>query len=153
MVLRMRGLPWEPIPGKQSMHIPVDINDNGEDPERDSGCEVRPTEALDDDVPVELRGGTDKLNISRKAIAKYGATEGCPGCNDLAKRGDRFGKITYKHSDTCRDRIIENMKSDPEYRKLLEKHGVAMAMVDAGALTKEQMNMKRHQAVNAIAEI
>ena len=50
-VLNMKGSPWEPIPGKQSMHIPVDVEDIGDDPEGDSGCEVRPTEALDDDVP------------------------------------------------------------------------------------------------------
>ena len=31
LVLGMRGTPWEPVPGKQGMHIPVDVDDNGED--------------------------------------------------------------------------------------------------------------------------
>ena len=127
MVLQLKGLPWEPVPGKQSMHIPIDVNDNGEDPEGDGGREVRPTDTLDDEVPVETRGSTDKLHISRKAIAKYGATVGCQGCNELARRGMQPGKITYKHSDECRKRIIEHMKEDPEYRRLLERHGFTLS--------------------------
>ena len=71
------------------MHIPVDIHDNGEDPERDRGVETRPIDALDDENPVEVRGSQDKLHISRKAINKYGMTTGCLGCNDLARKGDR----------------------------------------------------------------
>ena len=152
-VLRMRGSPWEPVPGKQSMHIPVDVDDNGEDPEGDEGCETKPTDALDDEVPVELRGGVDKLHISRKAIARYGATIGCPGCNDLSKRGQRPGKITYKHSDECRNRIIENMEGDPEYKKLLERHGVTIGMLNAEVLTEVQVNIRKHQVEKAIEEI
>lgn len=72
MILQMRGSPWEPVPGKQNMNIPVDVDDSGEDPEGDNGCEVRPTGTLDDDVPVETRGSLDKLHISRKAIMRYG---------------------------------------------------------------------------------
>ena len=93
MVLGMRGSPWEPVPGKQGMHIPVDVDDSGEDPEKDCGHEVRPTEALDDEIPVETRSNTDKLHISRKAITKYGVTTGCPGCNEIMRRGNRPGQI------------------------------------------------------------
>ena len=48
---------------RKGMHIPVDIDDGGDDPEGDGGKDVRPARALDDDVPVELRGGLDKLHV------------------------------------------------------------------------------------------
>ena len=153
MVLGMRGSPWEPVPGKQGMHIFVDVDDNGEDPEKDCGREVRPTEALDDEDPVETRYNADKFHISRKAITKYGVTIGCPGCNELVKRGDKPGKITYTHSDECRHRIIEHMKEDLEYRRLLEKHGFNIGIVQAEGLTQAQMQAKKHHLLQAIIEV
>ena len=45
------------------------------------------------------------------------------------------------------------MKGDPEYRKLLEKHGVTMGMINAGVLTRDQVNTKKHELEEAIAEI
>ena len=132
LVLGMRGSPWEPIPGKQGMYIPVDVDDSGEDPEKDCGHEVRPTEALDDESLVETRRNIDKLHISRKAIAKYGVTTGCPGCNEIMRRGNRPGKIMYNHSDECRHRIVEHMKGYPEYRRLLDKHGFDIGMIQTG---------------------
>ena len=111
LILQMRGSPWEPVLGKQNMNIPVDVEDDGEDPEGDHGCEVRPTGTLDDDVPVETRGSLDKLHISRKAIIRYGPIIGCPGCNGLARRGPKQqGKINHHHSDECRTRIVEYME-------------------------------------------
>ena len=85
MVIQMRGLPWEPVPGKRGMHIPVDVDDQGDDPEGDRGRDVRPTGALEDEDPVELRGGLDKLHISRKATIKFGHIVGCAGCNELLR--------------------------------------------------------------------
>ena len=152
MILQMRGSPWEPVPGKQNMNIPVDVEDNGGDPERDG--EIRLTGALDDDVPVEARGGPDKLHIFRKAIIRYGSIVGCPGCNDLARRGPgQQAKINYHHSNECRARIIEHMKGDPEYRCLLEKHGYIVGMAQNEASTKAQVNEKKHQVQEAMVEI
>ena len=153
LVLGMRGLPWEPVPGKQSMHIPVDVDDIGDDPERDNGSKARPTEALDDEIPVDTRGSSDKLHISRKAITKYGATTGCPGCNELMKRGQRPGKIAYKHSDECRNRIVEHMRGDPEYRRLLEKHGLDLGVIQSEVFTQDQLQRRKHQVQMVITDI
>ena len=154
LILQMRCSPWELVLGKQNMNIPVDVDDDGEDPEGDNGSEIRPTGTLDDDVPVETRGGLDKLHIFRKAIIRYGSIVGFPGCNDLARRGPgQQGKINYHHSNECRARIIEHMKGDPEYRRLLEKHGYIIGMVLNEALTKVQVNEKKHQVQKAMAEI
>ena len=87
MVYVMRGAPWEPVPGKRVMDIPVDVDDNGDGPERDDRRELKPTEALDDEIPVEPRGSTDKPRIYRKAITRYGSIAGCPGSDELTKRG------------------------------------------------------------------
>ena len=65
------------------MHILVDVEESGEDFEGDRGMEFKFTEALDDEVPVELRGSAHRLHISRKAIAKYGLTVGCQGAMTL----------------------------------------------------------------------
>ena len=153
MILQMRGSPWEPVPGKQTMHIPIYVDEESENPEDDDGREVKPTETLDDEVPVETRGSTDKLHISKKAITRYGATIGCPGCNDLVRRGSRPGKINYHHSDECRRRIIEYMKDDPEYRRLLEGHGFTINTVQGEVFTKEQAQEKKHQVERAIQGI
>ena len=136
LVLHMKGLAWEPVPGKRNMHIPVDINDDGGDLEGDYGKVVRPAEALDDDVPDEVRGGLDKLHISRKAIAKYGPIPGCPGCNEVARRGHLPGKFMYHHSEACRQRVINHMKSDPEYRRLLHKHGYTLEVCTVEVMSK-----------------
>ena len=78
LVLGIRGLPWEPIPGKQSMRIPVDVNENGDDPEGDNGSketmeawedllsQANPTEGMADlkavtDWSNEIKGGHDWL--------------------------------------------------------------------------------------------
>lgn len=66
MIFGMRALSWEPVPGKQGMHIPVDVNDNGEDPGGDSGREVDPTEALDDEIALETRSGIHKPHVSER---------------------------------------------------------------------------------------
>ena len=153
MIFSLKGVPWEPIPGKESLHIPVDIEDDGKDPEGDCGRAASPANNLDAETPIELRGGTDKLHISRKAIAKSGVTTGCACCNDLARRGHNGGKLIYHHSGACRTRIIEHMRDDPEYRRLLEKHGYTMAMSNGDAMTKEQIQEKIHQMKKAIMEI
>ena len=152
LVMHMRGWLWEPILGKPSMHIPVEIHDNGEDPERDYGVASRPIDVLDEHR-VEVRGSSDTFHISRKAINKYGMTIGCPGCNDLANRGQRKSTLIYNHSDECRNRIIDMMKGDPEYKRLLEKHGYAMALDHMELRTKERLQEINHNIQGAIDEI
>ena len=70
-----------------------------------------------------LRGGPDKLRVSRKAIARYGATEGCRACTAIEGMGHLRNKLNCNHSAECRRRIIKLMQVDPKYRGLMEKHG------------------------------
>ena len=45
------------------------------------------------------------------------------------------------------------MNDGPEYRKLLEKHGLAIGMIQSECMTKEQVSDKNHQVEAAILEI
>ena len=153
MVIHMRGSPWEPVPGKPNMHILADVDEEREGFEGEHARDVRPTEALDDVVPVEVLGSLDKNHISRKAIIRYGVTVGCPGCNVLIRRGAQSGKINYHHSNNCRKRIIGHLKGDPEYRRLLEKHGLSVGMVQREVLNEAQMEEKQNQVQSAINEV
>ena len=49
-LLGMNGTPCEPIPGKPSQHIPVDVVDDGEYMGLDSENEELPTEIINDEV-------------------------------------------------------------------------------------------------------
>ena len=88
-----------------------------------------------------------------KAIAKYGMTTGCPGCNEIAKQGQNLRKLTYHHSNACRDRAVGLMNADQEYKNMLEKHGYAMEITNVGILTEEEIREKMHQIKRAIMEI
>ena len=41
------------------MNILVNIDDVGDDPERDDVEDEKPAETLDEEIPVETRGGTN----------------------------------------------------------------------------------------------
>ena len=74
-------------------------------------------------------------------------TTGCPGCNDLARKGQQSGKINYHHSNECRARIVELMKTDPEYRRFIEKHGLTLGLDGMETMTEKQIQEKVHQEV------
>lgn len=62
------------------------------------------------------------MHISRKAIDKYGATEGCPACASIARWGHLTGRFGYNHNEACRNRIKELTTDDPEYGELIQRH-------------------------------
>ena len=109
------------------MRIPVAIEDNGavvgDDDMENQDADVDDEDEREDVQHPTFRGGPDKLHVSRKAIAKYGATEGCAACTAIKRLGHRKGKLNHNHNEECRQRIIRLMTEDPEYRKLMDKHG------------------------------
>ena len=137
----------------RNLHIPVDIQDDGDDFEGDRGREIKPPDVLDDEAQVETRGGPDKLHGSRKAVAKYGATFDCPGCSDLARHGRSQGKLIYSHSDACRALMGESMGDDLGCRRLMEKHGCTMAVDNAAGVIRDEIQEKIHQMQKALYEI
>ena len=96
---------------------------------------------------------THSLHISRKAINKYGTTEGCPACNVISKREHIPRRIGYNHSAACRERINAEMQQDPEYRKLMHKHEAHHGAGDVEIFTEAQINERRHNLQKAIHTI
>ena len=120
----MVGTPWELVPGKQSQHIPVAISDEGE-VISDEMEQKQPARRDGDEEDVDRHTPNvtpHNMHVSRKAIAKYGQTEGCPACDAIGRREHVPGKLGYNHNDTCRRRIMNEMMDDPEYRRLMQKH-------------------------------
>ena len=120
-VLEMRGLPWEPVPGKPGQHIPVNINEHGQCDDHDYD-DLQPQPTIDEEAETEriYKKGADEFHVSQRAIAKFGETPRCPACRAIQKRGAGMGRIGFNHSQNCKERITELMKLDPEYSQLVD---------------------------------
>ena len=154
LVLSMKGVPWEPVPGKKGQHILVEVNEDGQAPDEQEENQSDVGEKnLDETEEVEIQNKAHQIHISRKAIAKYGSIEGCPACNWLIKWGPRAGKLVYSHSTTCRKRIVQKMKEDPEYRRLVQKHNLDQEPGELEMITEAQVRERRHNIQKAILTI
>ena len=106
MVVQMGGFPWEVVPGKQGILVPVEIREDGDVVDGRYEEEVKKIpidEEADEDV--KFKGGQDKLHISRKAIEKYGPTAGCPACTAIERRKhltNPSGRLGANHNEICR---------------------------------------------------
>ena len=122
-VLGMQGAPWQPVPGRHGQHILVEINENGEMLDEEEENETPPREDKNfDEEDLDYQKKTHSLHVSRKAILKYGTTEGCPACNAINRRGHLGGRVGYNHNEICRRRVMQAMLEDLEYRLLVYKH-------------------------------
>ena len=74
----------------------------------------------DEDNGVRLRGGLDRLHISKKAVGNYGTIDGCPACEIIKKKGHQPGRLGQHHSQECRERITTAMQDNPVYQQLVE---------------------------------
>ena len=92
----IRGSPWQPTPGKDSLEVPVRIQ----------LPHVVDTSSLPP-KPVEI--ARNRAVYIRKPIElqKYGYTDGCAGC-----RAAREDTAPRPHSQACRTRIEEAMARD-----------------------------------------
>ena len=101
----------------------MEINENGQETDMESETNKVPDNDNEgEDAGDKLRGGPDRLHVFRKAVNKYGMTNGCPACRDIERRGHTPGRLGYNHNQICRQRIFNEMTKDPEYRNLVDKH-------------------------------
>lgn len=86
-IKELKGLPWEPIPGKGKRDIgaKILIEEIEEKPDKMEEVEDR----------VMLR----RVRITKEDVNKYGPTKGCKGCREVLKGG------TWVHSEDCRKRM------------------------------------------------
>ena len=123
----MQGVPWQPVPTRHGQHILVEIDENGDVPNEIEENETPPKEdagADEGDPEYQKQKQMHGLHVSRKAIMKYGTTEGCPA---------------YNHNITCRTRILQAMRDDPAYRRLVHKHQPHQQAGDIEILTEAQV--------------
>ena len=135
----MRGTTWEFVPGSDTQHIPVSIDERGVAQREDDITQS--AEPIDDETEdiVNPKVNFDKLHVSQKAVRKYGPTPGCQACGIIVRRGHTTGRVGYNHSNACRARIIEQMRNDPEYRGLMQKQARQQEENQIEAFTKEEI--------------
>ena len=122
VILNIRGTPSELVPGRVDPRIPVAIDESGTRVEYEE-TKGPSRDDIGDETPESVKKpGHDKLHVSRKAMAKYGPTDGCAACIAISLRGHLPGKLGHNHNDECRQRILKEMEGDPQYRELLKKH-------------------------------
>lgn len=153
----VKGTPWEPVPGKVDRRIPVAIDEKGnrvQPTEEDDDNEEQPQIDDEEETTMQFREGPDKFHVSKRAIERYGPTEGCPACTHISQRSFVSCRVGMNHNDMCRKRITSAMKEDPQYRRLMQKHqrDAHVTMVDqlsvkleeqAGNLRKSTQRMKQ----------
>ena len=107
----------------------------------------------EDEQEPEHSNKHHSLHVSRKAISKYGTTEGCPASNAINRRGHVAGRIGYNHSSACRERDKADMQNDQEYKRLMYKHEVHQEAGNLEMLTEAQVRERHHNVLRAIAAI
>ena len=156
-VFNMKGTPWEPVPGNIDRRVPVAIDSEGNGvqlhDDDDEGEQVH--EGEDEETPMQFREGNDKFHVSRKAIEKYGPTDGCPACTSIIMTGMTKGRVGVNHNDTCRKRVLSEMRSDPAYRQLMQKHESKLAVIHNNNSMKEdnvQSVVQRYVVMESMKE-
>ena len=148
-IINVKGTPWEPVPGRTDRRVPVGIDErgNGVQPLVDEDeAQERPM-SEGEEAPMQFRGGPDKFHVSKRAVERYGPTEGCLACTSMTKRGIASGRIGINHNDQCRKRITDAMKDDPHYHTLVKKHetgnNVDTVESDRTRLEEQRGNLKK----------
>ena len=113
-----RGLPWTPRPRATTMPAPLEGGPTVGPP---GGTAVPPA----GDAP-RVR----KLYVLKADIDKYGGSNDCPACTEMAAGGKRIST----HSEECRMRITELMARETE---------------DPVVQLRFQRHQERHQEVPA----
>ena len=80
----MKGTPWQPIPGRDSVDIRCRVNI----PQDERPITPAPT-------PKDEEGGVKRANIFKDDLLKFGYTVGCQGCKAAIR-----GKAAQSHVST-----------------------------------------------------
>ena len=85
------GLPWQPVPGRDSTEPPICVRVPGEDNEI-----LQPVEG------VKREFAKRSFKISHEHVKKHGLSEGCRGCLNADA-----GATAVNHTPKCRERFIK----------------------------------------------
>ena len=103
-----KGLPWQPVPGRESLEPPIKVTVPDEDRALLKPVEIQRREL----IKLDFR-------INRSMVKDYGLTEGCRGCLNA----DSGNPIALNHSAHCRQRFFEIIgdKHPEQLTKVTEK--------------------------------
>ena len=150
----MQGVPSQPVPSRDGQHAPVEINHDVDTLGEVGEDEMPPKEnAGTDEEELEYQKKAHNLHASRKAIQKYGTTDGCPACSATNRRGHVLGNVGRNRSAICRARIVEAMLEDPEHLRFVYKHEPQQQAGDVEIFIEEQVAEKRRKMAKAIQSI
>ena len=87
---KMRGSPWEPVPGRGSTELRVNVH--------------IPTSS-EEPIPHETgrEGGVHRFRIMRDDIKRFGLMPMCPGCTAVNR-----GEPAQSHSEACRKKGLKS---------------------------------------------
>ena len=97
----MSTTPW--TIGKQSKRHELTLENN----------EEKKIVKVDDS---EMPGDPKRFLITKEDIEQVGFSDGCVGCNAM-----RQGKTAQRHSEYCRRRVQDDLRSTEEGRERLDK--------------------------------
>ena len=99
----MKGAPWQPTPGRDSIEVRCRVN--------------VPSDGAPFTEPVRgiaRETGPKGAKLYESGLARFGYTVGCPGCRAAVR-----GKEAQSHSEECRKRIEKELRKEGNQR--LEK--------------------------------
>ena len=137
VILEMKGLQWEFAPGKAKQHIPTSIHEDGRcnDYEEDDLPYGQP---MDNETETErpykrkiqtivMRHRWRKEDLEQQTDAQFAEQY----------KEEAMALARFNHAKTCRERIIELMKDDPEYKHVANKSETEHDNGEVECLTQE----------------
>ena len=108
----LKGRPWAPADGTTIAEAQL----------RQPGAAERLRRFQEEEqVPDQPAVRTRRLILSPEDIERHGFTYGCPGCEVV-----RSGGKKRNHTEDCRQRIVEALKTDPAASRRLEAEGMRL---------------------------
>ena len=92
-VEQLKGVPWEPVPGRENIEVGIRVELQKE--------EVEERQEMPDMQEREVRAR--RFHITKAMVRKFVMTLDCPGCIAL-NRGKRE---LDNHSELCRERMTD----------------------------------------------
>ena len=92
----IKGTPWQPTPGRDSIEIKCKINMPS-----DESPITEPAQGHHEE------GGVKRAKIFNNDLVRFGYTVGCPGC-----RASVQGKAAQSHNEECRRRIESELRKE-----------------------------------------
>ena len=123
-VLEVQGTPWQTIPGRKGVHIPVKVPM----PEESTAIPP-PVEEGEPAVRIKRRS-----KLQRQDVIRAGLTPGCPGCTAISRNAE-----SQNHTEECRKKVEE---------WLINKGGSKAKLIQEGRKRVRWADQQEHKQTN-----